>query len=69
MCLLIIQYEYWIFNHIYALTKLRETDQINNAQISSFYSGVTQFVSTVAKKKKKKKLKKSQCLSVWSEIQ
>ena len=32
------------------ITKLKETDQINNAQISSFYSGITQFVSTIAKK-------------------
>ena len=30
-----------------------EKHQINNAQISSFYSGVIQFVSTIAKKKKK----------------
>ena len=33
-----------------------EKHQINNAQISSFYSGVIQFVSTIAKKKKLEKI-------------
>ena len=37
------------FSTISTIIKLKETDQINNAQISSFYNGVTQFVSTFAK--------------------
>ena len=38
------------FSTISTITKLTETDQINNAQISSFYNGVIQFVSTITKK-------------------
>ena len=53
------------FSIISTITKLKETDQINNAQISSFYNGVIQFVSTIAKKL----LTKAQCLAMWSEIQ
>ena len=37
------------FSTISTITKLKETDQINNAQISSFYNGVIQFVSAIAK--------------------
>ena len=53
------------FSTISTIIKLKETDQINNAQISSFYNGVTQFVSTFAKIF----LTKAQCLTMWSEIQ
>ena len=37
------------FSTISTITQLKETDQINNAQISSFYNGVIQFVSAIAK--------------------
>ena len=37
------------FSTISTIMKLKETDQINNAQISSFHSCVIQFVSTIAK--------------------
>ena len=38
------------FSTLSTVTKLKETDQINNAQIWSFYNGVIQFVSTIARK-------------------
>ena len=38
------------FSIISTITKLKGRNQINNAQISSFYNGVIQFVSTIAKK-------------------
>ena len=53
------------FSTISTITELKETDQINIAQKSSFYNGVIQFVSTIAKKL----FDKSQCLTMWSEIQ
>ena len=38
------------FSTLSTVAKLKETDQINNAQIWSFYNGVIQFVSTIARK-------------------
>ena len=38
-----------VFSTISTITKLKETDQIKNAQISSFYNGVIHFVSAIAK--------------------
>ena len=38
------------FLTIFTITELKETDKINNAQISYFYNGVIQFFSTIAKK-------------------
>ena len=48
------------FSTISTITKLKETDQINNAEISSFYNSVIQLISTIVKTF----LTKAQCLTV-----
>ena len=51
------------FSTISTITKLKETDQIKNAQISSFYNGVIQFASTI-----ENFLKKAQCLTIGQKF-